>query len=264
MMNGLRSDDALLEVRQLSIRFGGLAALQDVELVIDGRDLVGIIGPNGAGKTTLFNAISRTVSVERGAVIRSRGVDVLHSKARLVPKVGIARTFQQIELVEGDTILDNVLTGGFLSYPRSAAWDLVRPLRSKKAEMELVEAAKGYLSLFEIDSWTTVRARAAPYAVKKRAQICRALMTRPRILLLDEPASGMTMAERNQLRVLLVELKAQLDLLVVIVEHDVNFLTDICSRMVAFEFGRVIADDVPAKVISNERVLSAYMGAASS
>lgn len=264
MLNGSGSKDALLEIRQLSVRFGGLAALQDVELVIDGRELVGIIGPNGAGKTTLFNAISRTVSVERGAVIRSQGVDVLRTKARLVPKVGIARTFQQIELAEGDTILDNVLTGGFLRYPRSAAWDLVRPLRGRKDEMELVETAKGYLSLFEIDPWTTVRARAAPYAVKKRAQICRALMTCPRVLLLDEPASGMTMAERDQLRTLVVELKTRLDLLVIIVEHDVKFLAEICSRMVALEFGRVIADDVPAKVISNERVLSAYMGAGSS
>jgi branched-chain amino acid transport system ATP-binding protein len=241
--------EPLLRVRNVSVTFGGLQALVDFECDVEEGEILGIIGPNGAGKTTLLNALSRLVRVGRGASIRFAGHELMKRSAHQVPGLGLGRTFQAPELSSRDTLLDNVLVGGYLRHP--APWGRMAAIRVE---------AEALLRSFGIDRWARLRTADVPYPVQKRAQICRAMLLRPRMLLLDEPAAGITAEEKRQMADALVGLHQRTGVALFLIEHDVGFLTSICRRMIALDFGRKIASGSVADVINDPAVRRAYLG----
>lgn len=247
--------EALLQVRNASVSFGGLKALDDVDFEVGSSEIVGVIGPNGAGKTTLMDALSRLVSLNPGATVRFAGHDLLGCKAHQVAELGMGRTFQGAELSSRDTLLENVLVGGHLRY-RAGKW----PWASRAAHAQISATAQGLLRTFGVERWGEVAAKDAPYPIQKRAQICRAMMSRPTLLLLDEPAAGISAEEKRLMTEALLEYHRQSGAALLIIEHDVGFLTSMCHRMIALNFGRKVTSGPVAEVIRHPAVIESYMG----
>jgi ABC-type branched-subunit amino acid transport system ATPase component len=233
----------LLEAERVSVSFGGVHALSEVDCDVHEGEILGILGPNGAGKTTLLNALSRLVAVGRGAALRFSGRDITRARPHELARLGLARTFQGIELSPADTLLDNVLTGAHVRRGRGAR-----------------DEAQALMGTFGIERWSERPARDAPYAVGKRAQICRALLCRPQLLLLDEPAAGMTAGEKDQLREALAGVHRETGVALAVIEHGVGFLTRLADRLLALNFGRVIAAGTVATVVKDPHVIEAYLG----
>jgi branched-chain amino acid transport system ATP-binding protein len=241
--------EPLLEVRDVSVSFGGLQALVGFDCEVEASEIVGIIGPNGAGKTTLLNALSRFVRVNRGARIRFGDHDLLGCRAHKVPVLGIGRTFQGPELSSRDTLLDNVLVGGYLR---------AQPPWSRRADVRA--EAGDLLRAFGMERWASLKVTEVPYPIQKRAQICRAMLGRPRLLLLDEPAAGITAEEKQQMAETLVQLRQRTGVALFVIEHDVGFLSSICQRMIALDFGRKIASGSVSEVVNDPAVRRSYLG----
>jgi branched-chain amino acid transport system ATP-binding protein len=253
--------ERILEASGISVAFGGLQALSDVAFDVEAGEILGIIGPNGAGKTTLLNVLSRFTRPARGARIRLGATELLSTSADRLVDAGLGRTFQSIELSEVDTVLDNVLTGAIRTAARRRAAPATHADAGRRARRDaLRERAGATLDAFGIAAFASRRAGDVPYAVQKRAQVCRALMAEPKLLLLDEPASGMEHGEKHELRDALMRLHATSGMSMIVIEHDVGFLTRMCRRMLALDFGKVIAFGPTADVVSAPAVVSAYLG----
>jgi branched-chain amino acid transport system ATP-binding protein len=248
--------DSLLRIHGLTVRFGGLTALSGIELDVALGETVGIIGPNGSGKTTLLNALTRLATVERGATMSFAGTSLLALRAHQLARIGIARTFQSVEMCSTDSILRGVVMGATRRTRRvdgSAGAD--------RGKRHLEERGAALLDEFGIADWSAAKAQDVPYGVGKRAQICRALMSDPQLLLLDEPASGMTAAEKQQLGLVIAAVQSKLNLSVLIIEHDVTFLASgLCDRLIALDSGHLIAGGTPDIVRRDPRVIAAYLG----
>ncbi|MGW5319139.1 ABC transporter ATP-binding protein [Nocardia thailandica] len=251
----------MLDIQDLTIRFGGITALQDVALHVDAGTVVGLIGPNGAGKTTQFNCVSRRYRPDAGSM-RFEGTD-LGAVAPYVPaRLGIARTFQNLGLFARMSVRDNVLVGthhggraGFVS----ASLRLPAVRREERAAGERADALLDRLGL------TGVADRPAaglPFGTLKRVELARALAVRPRLLLLDEPVNGLSHGEVGEFAALLRELRAEFALTMIVVEHHMGFVMNTCDRVVCLEFGRVIAAGTPDEVRGNPAVVRAYLGTA--
>jgi branched-chain amino acid transport system ATP-binding protein len=249
-----------LEAEHLSVAFGGLRALDDVSCRLAAGEILGIIGPNGAGKTTLLNAISGFVRCQPGAQLRIRGMDALQLLPFRRSRIGLGRTFQSLELSPLDTVLDNVLAGADTRYRSSSVWDLLGSWASRGKERELIQEALEHLTFFEIDGWSSAKVASVPYAVKKRLQICRALMAKPQILMLDEPASGMSSVEKEHLSHALLTLHKRTGISLLIIEHDVGFLTGMCQRLIALNFGALLTEGPCSSVTRDPKVIEAYLG----
>jgi branched-chain amino acid transport system ATP-binding protein len=249
-------------VTDVSVRFGGLVAVANLSCRVESSEIVGIIGPNGAGKTTLLNAISGFVRVDRGGRIVFGDEDLLRRPAHVRAELGLGRTFQNLELCPRDSVIDNVLAGAHLRYRTSAVWAMLGWPRDRTESDELAADARRVLRTFRIAEWTDARVADVPYPVKKRVQICRALMGRPAMLLLDEPGSGMTPAEKQQLREMLLELRQTTGIAMLVIEHDVGFLTAMCDRLLALNFGHLIAEGSCEEVTAHKEVVDAYLGTA--
>lgn len=248
--------ETLLEARNVSVSFGGLKALDGVDCVVGEGEIVGIIGPNGAGKTTLLNALSRFVRTNSDCTLQFRGEDLTRRRAYQVAALGIGRTFQAAELASRDTLLDNVMTGGHLRFMAGK-----RPWASRKVLADVRADAEHLLRTFAIERWAELRARDAPYPIQKRAQICRALLSKPSLLLLDEPAAGITAEEKKQMQDALLALHRDTGVALLVIEHDVNFLTSMCQRFLALNFGRMLASGPVAEVVRHPAVIESYLGA---
>lgn len=249
----------LLEVRQVGVRFGGVQALGDVSLALQPGEICGLIGPNGAGKTTLFNCITRLCGISGGSIV-FEGRDIVALHPRQVIATGIARTFQNVGLYPGMTVLENVMLGAHHRARQGLITSLFQPRRTARAERELAERCHGILTELDLQALAAEPAGALPYPTQKRVEIARALASEPRLLLLDEPAGGLTHGEVAQFGDLVRRICASHRLTVLLVEHHMGLVMNLCHRIVVMNLGRNLAQGDPASVRANPQVVAAYLG----
>ncbi len=248
-----------LEVRELTVRFGGLVALDRVSLEVEEGRIVGLIGPNGAGKTTLLNAISRFCD-PAGGHIRFGGTDLLGCRPHEIVGYGIARTFQGAEIFPSMSVEDNVLVGLHAQH-RVNVWSAaLRPPRGHGEEHWMRERATDVMEMLGLAALAAVPAGALNFMLRKRVDLARALVSHPRLLLLDEPAAGLTLEESGQLGQTLRRVRDRYECSLLLVEHDMALVMDVCEQIVVLDFGRVIASGPPEAVRSDPAVIEAYLG----
>ncbi len=249
----------LLEVEGLAKSFKGLQALQDYHLHLRPSEIVGIIGPNGAGKTTAFNVITGFYRPDAGRVVFD-GQDITGWPPEAVARRGLARTFQNIRLFGELTVLENVKAAQQLHMPRSFVSTVLSLPSFLERERELEERSLMLLETFGLAERRDTLARNLPYGDQRRLEIARALATQPRVLLLDEPAAGMNPHETDELHQLILDIREQFALTVVLVEHDMRLVMNLCERIQVLNYGRIIAEGTPEEVRNNPQVVEAYLG----
>jgi branched-chain amino acid transport system ATP-binding protein len=251
----------LLDVREVTVRFGGITALDGLSFDIDAGQICGLIGPNGAGKTTIFNVVSRIYEPTSGRVVFD-GVELLSRPRHAVAKLGIGRTFQNLALFPSMTLLENVMVGahsrGSVGFVRAAL--RIAPWREERGTREF---AYDLLKKLDLAPLAFRPAAGLPFGTLKRLEIARALAARPKLLLMDEPASGLTHSEVDELDGLIKRVRDEFDLAVLLVEHHMQMVMGISDKVVAMDFGRKIAEGSPDEVRSNPAVVEAYLGTAS-
>ncbi len=255
------ADDAptILSVRGVTVRFGGIVALDDVSFDVAPGEICGLIDPNGAGKTTLFNCLSRLYTYQEGD-IHFAGQSITALQSHQVANLGVGRTFQNLALFASMSVLDNVMVG---RHCRTTSGFFANALRLPRVTAEAArtaERARELVDFLELDAVTDVAVRELPFATQKRVELARALAADPKLLLLDEPASGLNHAEVQALGRIIVDIRSRLGVTVLLVEHHMSLVMSVSDKVVALNFGRRIAQGTPAQVRENPDVIQAYLG----
>ena len=250
---------AMLEVKNLSISFGGLRAVDGFDLTIEKGRLYGLIGPNGAGKTTVFNLLTGVYKPNEG-VVRLDGQDITGKSITDINKAGIARTFQNIRLFKELSVLDNVKAGLHNSHTYSVLEGIFRMPKYYKVEKEMNDRAMEILKVFDLDSEAETLASNLPYGKQRKLEIARAIATGPKLLLLDEPAAGMNPNETAELMHTIRFVRDKFDTTVLLIEHDMRLVGGICEKLTVLNFGTELAKGATAEVLANPAVIKAYLG----
>ena len=250
---------AMLEVKNLGISFGGLRAVNAVDMVIEKGCLYGLIGPNGAGKTTFFNLITGVYKPNTGKVVLD-GKDITAKSTIDINKEGIARTFQNIRLFKGMSVLDNVKAGLHNDHKYSTVAGIFRTPSYWKTEKEMNEKAMELLKVFGLDGQADYLAANLPYGKQRKLEIARALATNPKLLLLDEPAAGMNPNETQELMDTIHFVRDHFGMTILLIEHDMKLVSGICEELTVLNFGEVLAQGKTADVLSDPQVITAYLG----
>jgi branched-chain amino acid transport system ATP-binding protein len=250
---------SLLRVENLSMHFGGIKAVDGVAFDVEEREVFTIIGPNGAGKTTIFNLISRIYAPTTGRVMY-RDIDITRRAPYEIAGLGIARTFQNIELFEHATVLDNLLIGRHCRRNTSPLADLFFLPRTRRAELAQREHVERVIDLLDLAHYRDSRVAGLPYGVRKVVELARALAMQPQLLLLDEPSSGLNVEETDDLAWWIHDIKEDLGITVLMVEHDMNLVARVSDRALAVNYGKPLVTGTPAEVQRNAAVIDAYLG----
>lgn len=250
---------AVLEVNNLGISFGGLRAVDNLNLKIEKGCLYGLIGPNGAGKTTVFNMLTGVYTPTDGKILLN-GEDITGKNTIEINKAGIARTFQNIRLFDGLSVIDNIKVGLHNSNKYSTFSSILRLPKFFKTEKIITEKAMELLAVFGLDKEARTMAKNLPYGKQRKLEIARALATNPKLLLLDEPAAGMNPNETQELMDTIRFIRDKFDMTILLIEHDMRLVAGICEELNVLNFGTILASGKPDEVLKDPKVITAYLG----
>ena len=263
-VNDTNGQNAVLSVRNVSMNFGGLRALSEVDLDVRQGEVVALIGPNGAGKTTFFNCITGIYTPSEGEVTaypkagKPRRINGM--RTNLVCELGMARTFQNIRLFPSMTALENVMIGRHCRTRSGILGAVLRPAATRREEQEVVDKSYEMLAKVGLEKLANEYARNLPYGAQRRLEIARALATEPFLLLLDEPAAGMNPQETEELKQMVIRIREEFKVSVLLIEHDMKMVMSLSDRIYVMEYGRIISTGTPKEVSEDPQVIRAYLG----
>ncbi|MES2423261.1 MAG: ABC transporter ATP-binding protein [Pseudomonadota bacterium] len=251
--------DVILDVNNISLRFGGVKALTDISFNVKEHEIRAIIGPNGAGKSSMLNCINGVYSPQEGT-ISFMGQTFKHMSSRQVAEMGLARTFQNLALFKGMSVLDNIMTGRNLRIKSNLFMQALRIGPAEKEEMQHREYVEHIIDFLEIQAYRKTPVGQLPYGLQKRVDLARALALEPKVLLLDEPMAGMNVEEKQDMCRFVLDVNDEFGTTIVLIEHDMGVVMDISDRVVVLDYGKKIGDGTPEEVRNNPEVISAYLG----
>ena len=251
--------DVILDVKNISLRFGGVKALTDISFNVKEHEIRAIIGPNGAGKSSMLNCINGVYVPQEGS-ITFRGQTFSHMNSRQVAEMGVARTFQNLALFKGMSVIDNIMSGRNLKFRSNILLQALRIGPAEREEIAQREFVERIIDFLEIQAYRKTPVGQLPYGLQKRVDLGRALAMEPQVLLLDEPMAGMNVEEKQDMSRFILDVNEEFGTTIVLIEHDMGVVMDISDRVVVLDYGKKIADGTPDEVLHNEEVIKAYLG----